>query len=192
MSFRPELIGQCLYDRTWANNCNFMSSEKYRKEPNLDEFVNRYGGIYEHSPWVAEESFVAAASVEDIHELATIFANCVGRAGHERKLALIRAHPDLAGKAAMSGELTEESGAEQASAGIDQCTKAEYEQFQELNAQYKDKFGFPFVMAVRGSSRQDILAAFASRLNNDKQTEFEAAINEIHKIARMRLQESGT
>ncbi len=168
-----------------------MSSEKYRKEPNLDEFVTRYGGIYEHSSWVAEESFVAAASVEDIHELATIFANCVDRAGHERKLALIRAHPDLAGKAAMSGELTEESSAEQASASIDQCTRAEYGQFQELNGQYKDTFGFPFVMAVRDSNRQDILAAFASRLNNDKQTEFETAINEIHKIARMRLQESG-
>lgn len=168
-----------------------MSSEKYRKEPKLDEFVNCYGGIYEHSSWVAEESFVAAASVEDIHELAAIFANCVDRADHARKLALIRAHPDLAGKAAMSGELTEESSAEQASAGIDQCTIEEYEQFQQLNGQYKDKFGFPFVMAVRASSRQDILAAFASRLNNDKQTEFESAINEIHKIARMRLQESG-
>ena len=168
-----------------------MSSEKYRKETNLDEFVNRYGGIYEHSSWVAEESFVAAASVTDIHELATIFANCVDRADHERKLALIRAHPDLAGKAAMSGELTKESSVEQASAGIDQCTIAEYEQFQELNGRYKDKFGFPFVMAVRDSSRQDILAAFASRLNNDQQTEFETAINEIHKIALMRLQESG-
>ncbi len=168
-----------------------MSSAKYRKQPNLDEFVNRYGGIYEHSPWVAGESFVAAASVKDIHELAAIFANCVDRADHERKLALIRAHPDLAGKAAMSGELTEESSAEQASAGIDQCTKAEYELFQQLNRQYKDKFGFPFVMAVRNSSRQDILAAFASRLNNDRQTEFKTAINEIHKIARMRLQEPG-
>ena len=168
-----------------------MSSAKYRKQPNLHDFVSRYDGIYEHSPWVAEESFIAAASVEDIHELAAIFANCVDQADHERKLALIRAHPDLAGNAAIRGELTEESSAEQASAGIDQCTKAEYEQFHALNRQYKDKFGFPFVMAVRGSSRQEILAVFASRLNNDKQTEFETAINEIHKIARMRLQEPG-
>jgi OHCU decarboxylase len=168
-----------------------MSSENYRKEPKLDEFVNRYGGIYEHSSWVAEESFVAAASVEDFHELAAIFANCVDRADHKRKLALIRAHPDLAGKAAMSGELTEESSAEQASAGIDQCTIEEYEQFQQLNGQYKDKFCFPFVLAVLASSRLEILAAFASRLKYDKQTEFETAINEIHKIARMRLQESG-
>ena len=168
-----------------------MAPHIHRKDPDLDEFVSRYGGIYEHSPWVAEDCFVAAASVEDIHELATIFANCVGRAGHERKLALIRAHPDLACKAAMSGELTEESSAEQVRAGIDQCTKAEYEQFQELNRKYKVKFGFPSVMAVRGSSRQDILAAFASRLNNDKQTEFETAMNEIHQIARLRLQEAG-
>jgi len=84
-----------------------MSSAKYRKQRNLDEFVSRYGGIYEHSSWVAEESFVAAGSVEDFHELAAIFANCVDRADHERKLALIRAHPDLAGKAAMSGEFVE-------------------------------------------------------------------------------------
>ena len=168
-----------------------MAPHIRRNDPDLDKFISRYGGIYEHSPWVAEESFVAAASVEDIHELAVIFANCVDRADHEQKLALIRAHPDLAGKAAMSSELTEESSAEQASAGIDQCTKAEYELFQQLNRQYKDKFGFPFVMAVRDSSRQDILAAFASRLNNDRQTEFKTAINEIHKIARMRLQESG-
>ena len=166
-----------------------MSSEKYRKQPSLDEFVGRYGGIYEHSPWVAEHSYKIVADVEDANELATIFASFVDRADDERKLALIRAHPDLAGKAAMKGELTEESSAEQAGAGIDQCTSEEYEQFQDLNSQYKDKFGFPFVMAVRDSNRQDILAAFESRLLNDSQTEFETAIREIHKIARLRLQE---
>lgn len=169
-----------------------MSSARNRKQRSLQECVDRYGGIYEHSPWVVEESFDLAANVDNVGELATIFASCVDRADHERKLALIRAHPDLAGKAAMSGELTEESNAEQASAGIDQCTKEEYEQFQELNERYKDKFGFPFVMAVRDSNRQEILAAFVSRLGNDTETEFETAINEIHKIARLRLQELGT
>ena len=110
-------------------------------------------------------------------------------AGDERKLALIRAHPDLAGKAAISGQLTEESTSEQSSAGIDQCSPEEFERFQELNSQYKEKFGFPFVMAVRDSHRHEILAAFKSRLANDSQTEFETAIREIHKIASLRLQE---
>ncbi len=169
-----------------------MSSAKHRNQPTLDEFVNRYGGIYEHSPWVAEESHEVAASVDAVDELAEIFASCVDQADHERKLALIRSHPDLAGKAAIGGELTEESSAEQASAGVDQCTREEYEQFQAMNDQYKEKFRFPFVMAVRDSNRQEVLAAFTSRLLNDRQTEFETAINEIHKIARLRLQELGT
>jgi len=154
-----------------------------------EEFVTRYGGIYEHSPWVAEETHETAARVEDVNELAEIFANCVDQAGDERKLALIRAHPDLAGKAAISGQLTEESTSEQSSAGIDQCSPEEFERFQELNSQYKEKFGFPFVMAVRDSHRHEILAAFKSRLANDSQTEFETAIREIHKIASLRLQE---
>ncbi len=166
-----------------------MSSERIQKQPGQEEFVDRYGGIYEHSPWVAEESHELAASLEGLDELAAIFASCVDQADNERKLALIRAHPDLAGKAAVSGVLTDESSAEQASAGIDQCSQEEYEQFQDLNRQYKDKFGFPFVMAVRDSNRHEILAAFENRLRNDSQTEFETAINEIHKIARLRLQE---
>lgn len=154
-----------------------------------EEFVTRYCGIYEHSPWVAEETHETAARVEDVNELAEIFANCVDQAGDERKLALIRAHPDLAGKAAISGQLTEESTSEQSSAGIDQCSPEEFERFHELNSQYKEKFGFPFVMAVRDSHRHEILAAFKSRLANDSQTEFETAMREIHKIASLRLQE---
>ena len=158
-----------------------------RNLSSLDDFVARYGGIYEHSPWVAEKSFAAAQGVADVDELARILAHCVDQADQEKKLALIRAHPDLAGRAAMRGELTRESSAEQASAGIDQCTKEEYARFQELNEKYKEKFGFPFVMAVKGSNRQEILAAFAVRLNNDAKTEFETAIAEIHKIAWIRL-----
>ncbi len=165
-----------------------MSAVKHLKQLNLDEFVSRYGGIYEHSAWVAEETYELAEEIEDVGELATVFAMSVEQATDERKLALICAHPDLAGKAAISGELTEESSVEQASAGIDQCSKEEYQQFQDLNDQYKDKFGFPFVMAVRDSDRQEILAAFQRRLENDSQTEFETAIREIHKIARLRLQ----
>jgi 2-oxo-4-hydroxy-4-carboxy-5-ureidoimidazoline decarboxylase len=153
-----------------------------------EQFVARYGGVYEHSAWVADEAYAAASDITDPAELAPVFASCVDAAPFDRKLELIRAHPDLAGKAAVTGDLTEESNAEQAAAGIDQCTVEEYEQFQSLNARYRDKFGFPFVMAVRDSNRDDILRAFAKRLENDEASEFATAISEIHKIARMRLE----
>lgn len=152
-----------------------------------ESFVERFGGIYEHSAWVAEQCFDAAVD-SGLDEIAEIFARCVDAAGSDRKLALIRAHPDLAGRAAVRGELTEESTDEQASAGIDQCTQSEYEQFVAFNSAYKDKFGFPFVMAVRGSNRHKILAAFAERIENDRDTEFTTAIRQIHKIARLRLE----
>lgn len=151
------------------------------------EFIARYGGIYEHSAWVAEEVASIAADVDDVGRVAEIMADCVDNATLESQLALIRAHPDLAGKAQIAGELTEDSTSEQASAGLDNCSAEEYERFQTLNRDYHEKFGFPFVMAVRGSSRADILQAFETRLNNDKDTEFETALAEIHKIARLRL-----
>ncbi len=153
-----------------------------------EEFVATYGGIYEHSAWVAEETHAAASEISDTPGLARLFADCVDRAPFERKLELIRAHPDLAGKAAVAGQLTQQSSEEQSSAGIDQCTPQEYEKFQSLNARYKEKFGFPFVMAVRKSNCSEILEAFAQRLQNDEATEFNNAIAEIHKIARMRLE----
>lgn len=154
----------------------------------FDEFVQRYGGVYEHSAWVAEQVFDSVVDADDTDALAAVFAACVDDATDEQKLALIRAHPDLAGKAAVSGQLTEESSEEQASAGIDQCSADEFAEFQLLNTRYKEKFAFPFVMAVRDSNRQQILAGFAERLNNDANTEFARAISEIHKIARLRLQ----
>ena len=152
-----------------------------------EAFVMRYGGVYEHSPWVAERAFPKAAGVTDPERLAQIMAAEVDRATDDEKLALIRAHPDLAGRAAMTGRLGRDSTAEQASAGIDQCTPEEYDRFHSLNGLYKEKFGFPFVMAVRGSNRHAILAGFEERIANDRETEFRRAIAEIHKIARLRL-----
>ena len=151
------------------------------------EFVQRYGGIYEHSPWVAEEAAEDAAGSDNMQRVAEIMADCVDNASTERQLALIRAHPDLAGKAQLAGELTQDSTEEQSSAGLDQCSAEEYAQFQSLNDRYHGKFGFPFVMAVKGSSRADIIAAFAQRLDHDTATEFETALQEIHKIAKLRL-----
>jgi len=151
-----------------------------------DEFVRRYGGIYEHSAWVAEQAWELLASNAAL-ELAKLFAGCVDRADESTQLELICAHPDLAGKAAVAGELTQESSAEQQSAGIDQCTADEFEQFQKLNQKYKRKFNFPFVMAVRNSNRHKILAAFQERLHNNRQAEMAKAIQEIHKIAGLRF-----
>ncbi len=151
------------------------------------EFVRRYGGIYENSPWVAEKAAPLIDGSADIDVIARVMVDCVDNASRERQLALIRAHPDLAGKAAIADELTDDSKSEQASAGLDQCTRDEYERFQALNSAYRRKFGFPFVMAVRNCSRAQILSAFESRLENDYDEEFENALLEIHKIARMRL-----
>ena len=151
------------------------------------EFLMRYGGIYENSPWVAEKAAPLVDGSADIDVIARVMVDCVDNASRERQLALICAHPDLAGKAAVAGELTDDSRSEQASAGLDQCSPEEYERFQALNRAYRRKFGFPFVMAVRDCSRAQILAAFESRLENDYDEEFENALLEIHRIARLRL-----
>ena len=152
------------------------------------EFVALYGGIYEHSSWVAEEAAGEAGASEDSEQIAAIMADCVDNASTERQLTLIRAHPDLAGKAQVAGELTQDSTTEQSSAGLDRCSADEYAQFQSLNDDYHRKFGFPFVMAVRASTRLEILTAFAARLENDAATDFGPALQEIHKIAMLRLQ----
>ena len=150
-------------------------------------FIERYGGIYEHSPWVAERAWERATHVGE-DELAGLLAACVDNAGHERKLELIRAHPDLAGRAAVAGELTASSAVEQGSAGLYRCTPAEYERLRSLNSRYREKFGFPFVMAVKNSSREQIIRALEHRLDNDPDAEFRKAIAEIHEIARLRLE----
>ncbi len=125
-------------------------------------FVERFGSIYEHSPWVAERTW--QWGVDDHHsavsKLAETMAGVLNEATSDEKLQLIRAHPDLAGKAALHGELTDDSTDEQSSAGLDQCTDEELARFQQLNDAYKAKFNIPFIMAVRGSNRHQILAGF--------------------------------
>jgi OHCU decarboxylase len=155
------------------------------------DFIARYAGIYEHSPWVAEQVATLAADIDDVERLAALLADSVDNADTERQLQLIRAHPDLAGKARLAGELTADSASEQASAGLDQCSADELARFQALNTAYRDKFGFPFVLAVRGRNRSEILDEFERRLENDYELEFETALQEIHKIARLRLDALG-
>ncbi len=153
----------------------------------MSDFVEKFGGIYEHSPWVAEQSEPVVGASTDIEEIARVMADCVDNASEQQQLALIRAHPDLAGKAQIAGELTADSTTEQSSAGLDQCTPEEYLRFQDMNQAYHLRFGFPFVMAVRNSTRAQILDAFEQRLGNDREIEFDTALAEIHKIARLRL-----
>lgn len=155
------------------------------------EFVARFGGLYESSPWVARETWRRGLAdiADDLDELAARLAAAVEGAEPSRQLALIRAHPDLADHAAVAGGLTPDSSEEQASAGLDQCTPEEYERFQALNAAYRERFGFPYVMAVRGRSRREILQAFEERLHNEHRAEFRRALQEIHRIARLRLEQ---
>ncbi|ATG72748.1 OHCU decarboxylase [Zobellella denitrificans] len=156
-----------------------------------DEFVAAFADIYEHSAWVAETAFDQGLSAEDdeIERLHARMAGVLLAADKDAQLALINAHPDLAGKAAQRGELTEASTNEQAGAGINQCTAEEFARFTELNNAYKEKFAFPFIMAVKGSNRHQILAAFEERIHNDYDTEFDRAVKEINKIALFRLNE---
>jgi 2-oxo-4-hydroxy-4-carboxy-5-ureidoimidazoline decarboxylase len=149
-------------------------------------FVELFGGVFEHAPWVAEQAF-DAGPFHGVEALHGAMVEAMRRAPRERQLALIRAHPDLAGRAAVRGELTAASCAEQTSAGLDQCTKAEFERFRELNESYQQKIRFPFILAVKGRSRAEILAAFEQRLGNPPEAEFEEALNQIARIARLRL-----
>lgn len=168
-------------------------SEQYFTPPahalNEADFVQRFGGVYEHSPWIAQQCHQKGLSEQENTPagLSSVLQVVVAGASREQLMDLINAHPDLAGKAAVQGTLTDESTSEQSSAGIDQCSVEEFERFQRFNAAYKDKFGFPFIMAVKGSNRHLILAAFEERLENDAETEYQRAISEINKIARFRL-----
>jgi len=156
---------------------------------NDDEFIARYAGIYEHSPWVAERACARIDDAANTDEVAARMADCVNAAARSEQLALIRAHPDLAARVA--APLTEASRDEQASAGLDRLTPADFDAFQSLNAAYRDKFGFPFVIAVRDRTPAEVLAEFRRRMDNDAESEFATALAEIHKIARLRLDALG-
>lgn len=152
-----------------------------------DGFLARYGGVYEHSPWIAAAVWDAGRASDEAGALADAMAAEVEAAGEAAQLALLRAHPDLAGKLAVARDLTAESNAEQAGAGLDRCTPAEFAEFQRLNDAYKARFEFPFILAVRGHDRAGILEIFRRRLGNDRATEFREALDQVHRIARLRL-----
>ena len=148
-------------------------------------FIARYGALFEHSPWVVERA-AEHLPLPDLH--AGLMA-VVQAATFEERLALIRAHPELAGKAAINRMLTDASAAEQVSAGLDRLSAEEYARFHALNAAYRERFDFPFIICVRLTDKAGILAAMATRLGNDRDIEIAAAIAEIGKIVRLRLED---
>jgi OHCU decarboxylase len=156
---------------------------------NQAEFITLLGSIYEHSPWVAQTLYTEGITSKDndVDFLASRMKTIVEASSQEAKLNLLKAHPELAGKLAVIGNLTEDSTVEQASAGLDQCSEEEFTEFRKLNFKYTEKFGHPFIIAVRRLKRSEILLAFRQRINNDNQTEFETALIEVHKIALLRL-----
>jgi OHCU decarboxylase len=151
-------------------------------------FVERYGSLFEHSPWVAEDAW-STGPFDDREALAQALEHAMYAAPRERQLALIRAHPDLAGRAAVEGTLTASSQQEQAAAGLDRLTPAEYDTFTRTNAAYRERFGFPFVVCAREHTKDSILRTAAERLANPPDTEIDVALGEIAKIARLRLED---
>jgi OHCU decarboxylase len=150
-----------------------------------DDFLARFGGVYEASPWAAEAVYPAWARGElsGPGALRSAMRAVVDAAPREQRLALIRAHPELASRTQMA----DASVREQSGAGLDQCSAEEFASFQRLNAAYNVRFGHPFIVAVTGLTRSGILAAFETRLANSPEVEFETCMGEIHRIAGFRL-----
>lgn len=154
------------------------------------DFISRFGGVFEHSPFIAERAYDAGLVVEPfsasgVHEALT---EKFRSASPEERLGVLRAHPDLAGKLAIAGGLTEDSAKEQAGAGLDRLSPEEHARFTALNTAYTTKFGFPFIIAVKGLTKDDILAAFEARIDNSREAEFDTACAQVEKIARLRLE----
>lgn len=153
------------------------------------EFVNRFGGVFEHSSFIAERAYNAGELHEPLTAGSVHAALCkqFRAASHEERLGVLRAHPDLAGKLAIAGKLTQESRSEQAGAGLDRLSPQEHARFTDLNATYVEKNGFPFIIAVKGLTKDDILRAFETRIDHGVDDEFATATEQVEKIAWLRL-----
>ena len=150
-------------------------------------FAARFGDVAEDSPWVSEAAG-KARPFGDREALVEAFAAAVRTAPRARQLALLRAHPDLAGGAAVAGEITDESRREQAGAGLDRLTAEEFARFHDLNARYRERFGFPFIFAVKGATKDAILSAFEVRIDNDADSERATALASVERILRFRIE----
>ena len=155
-------------------------------ELDREGFLTRFGSLFEHSPWVAEEAW-NSRPFGSIEEMWRALEDAMYSAPRERQLDLIRAHPDLAGKAAVAGELTQESAREQASAGLNRLSSREFEAFTQMNREYREKFSLPMVVCVREHTKESILENVQSRLGNSRDEEIKMALAEISKISHYRL-----
>jgi OHCU decarboxylase len=151
------------------------------------DFVRQLGSIFEHSPWVAA-AVVAQRPFHTVEALHAAMCQAVRDAGEDAQLALIRAHPELAGKAAIRGELTLASSKEQHAAGLDQCSPEEYAELTSLNHAYHQRHGFPFILAVKGHTRTSVIAAMRARLAHPRETEIATCLAQIERIGRLRLE----
>ncbi|MEM7562772.1 MAG: 2-oxo-4-hydroxy-4-carboxy-5-ureidoimidazoline decarboxylase [Pseudomonadota bacterium] len=150
------------------------------------EFVETLAGIYEHSPWVAE-LVVSQKPFESRHQLHQVMAEAMHQSPEVQRMELLCRHPELAGKEAAEGKLTDDSRREQAGAGLNHCSREELDKIAGLNQRYRKKFDFPFIIAVTGLNKQQIISAMETRLSNDSAVEFETALREVEKIALIRL-----
>lgn len=153
-----------------------------------DDFVARFGDVAEHSRWVAA-AVARRRPFADREAVIAAFEAVVEAADPAARLALLRAHPDLAGKAALRGEIAADSRAEQKGAGLDSLTAAEYARFTDLNQRYRARFGFPFIFAVKGATKHMILDAFEDRLGNAVEAELATALGQVARIFRFRLED---
>lgn len=154
------------------------------------EFLARFSDVFEHSPWIASQVWEAGLgpghdSAAGLHQQ---FAEVVQKADQEQKLSLLLAHPQLAVGIANASELTAASQVEQRGAGLDQCSPHEYAEFQNFNDVYLVRFGFPFIMAVKGSGRHEILEALRARLAHEKEQEFQTAVDQVIRIGQFRIE----
>ncbi len=151
-----------------------------------EAFTRALGALFEHSPWIVADTW-QRRPFADTAALHAALAQTMYDATPAQQLALIRAHPDLAGKAAIAGELTAESTREQASAGLDRLTPAEYDEFTRLNDAYRTHFAMPFIICVREHTKTRILEQFRRRLHHTQQEEIATALGEVARIVRLRL-----
>jgi OHCU decarboxylase len=154
-----------------------------------DAFTDAVGFAFEDSPWIARTAW-AQRPFRDVSDLHRAMTRIVEESSEERRVALIAAHPDLAGRAAREGRLTASSTGEQRSAGLDRLTAEEFARFDRLNTAYREKFGFPFVICAREHDKESILAGLDTRTRNDRESEIRTALGEIAKIASLRLHEA--
>jgi OHCU decarboxylase len=177
--------------RHWQDNHPYEPVALRPSRMTHEEFVMQFGGIFEHSAWIAERAY--ELELGPAHDSAGGLHNALCRifrgATETERLGVLNAHPDLAGRLAAAKRLTQESAREQASAGLDALTDTERELFSKLNAAYVTTFGFPFIIAVKGKTKDEILAAFERRIGNDRATELNTACREVERIALLRLKD---